>query len=194
MLLRSPLALFVVNGRDGPKGWVAGVLTDCLSVNMDNWGNWKVLGPPCWDRQDKQGQGQRRDWEETNLLIIPEVLKAVGRLYLIWPIMKSQWKHFLDIFISSTFDTPEQMLILAESSEFKILRILPAKYSIQLTNYLPTFWSEWSRTISLLFLEWQYRFCTPCQLSLWMPGKTPFFRWSCCKNDCVSVLSCFLDT
>lgn len=44
MLLRSPLALFGVNGRDGPEGWVAGVLTDCFSVNVDNWGNWKVFG------------------------------------------------------------------------------------------------------------------------------------------------------
>lgn len=38
MLLRSPPALFGFNGRDRPQGRVAGVLTDCFSLNTDNQG------------------------------------------------------------------------------------------------------------------------------------------------------------
>lgn len=35
MLLRSPLALFGVYRGDRATGWVAGVVTDCLSVAVD---------------------------------------------------------------------------------------------------------------------------------------------------------------
>lgn len=38
MLSRRPLPLFGVKERDRPKDWVAGVLTDCLSDTLDNWG------------------------------------------------------------------------------------------------------------------------------------------------------------
>lgn len=49
--------MFGVNGRDRPKGWVAGVLTDCLSGNVDNW-RLQSLGLPRQEEQDKQGRDQ----------------------------------------------------------------------------------------------------------------------------------------
>lgn len=36
MLLRRPLALFGLNGKDRAKGWVAAGLTDCISEEEDN--------------------------------------------------------------------------------------------------------------------------------------------------------------